>query len=1485
MGTDTDAGKRGVSSENDGRCAMKPIRRVPQEDLPGIQPLLYRELDHRIGRTRLQHEPLPEEFLTCQSGGADGILVHRGKRYDLNITLFAPRPEMQGCGWKSGVFVVSNGAGVLTNTVDELSACVAIAGMIDLKHDFIEATISAAFEMALAVRPDLDALVVNMISGIALVRDTVGAVERFCASVGGKIPVILRFSGPDSCENAAVLRGLEQRHPAVTLADSTHDLVEKTIGLFGLSAAARPSVTPMAQRVEAALAARAQAGVSVDPSAWLSPDRTIAHVFGAKENTRVGILGFGETCRFQTRAMKDEGVQIRWAVTPTAAKHADSGIPGVEVFRTVRDAVAACGEVDIVINYAPPAKVLDATRDCLHDLPTVALMVLIAEDMPYEKAIGVMDVLDEVGTAWIGPNSPGVMIVEEREGRPDLFKIGNMPASIFTTAGGMSVVGRSGTVIFDIVEQAAAAGIGTRLALAVGGNKYTGVGFLESLVVLEQDPHTSFIVLNGESGGIQEQLAARFVGTGVISKPVIALVTGEALPAGVQYGHQGSVKFAEADDPRIKKRRLAAAGVIVVDNPTEVVEAIEEIGRVGWDIETRRREALWRSLVEAGKANGLRWHESLRAAYDLLYDIVGYYRIFDAHEHTADHLHELMTHLVTLGADRFLDLLSDIIERDAFAAAFGKSREYAAELIRGIHEIGIENFKDLVTTLFGARSFNAALAATPWAAADLINEANEIGLHETETVVAKTMGAMLFRDILAVKPWNTAHAFRSINNMRWWRYVRAYDRYCTHLAGNNQLPKTAWRRNPWASVKLVRFYDRMPDDGIERAIEDPNTWALFLDRMQSDPQGLLDLANKALRESQACGWSFGEVFREQVHRGVPNRPEIETEIARMGADDFRALIEVVLTRDGFERSRRDHEDSTARALRAINDLGDARASGVQKIIGIYRNHIDAFDTPAFRLAVARNLWMVVDFLCAIDRIDVISARRIIDYVVSQAAFNYSVSEHQWGTAQAFHKIAAMGARKFLDTHRLIEDVTRDRECFGASFKKNPRDAVEIVQVAALMGPEALSEFMADLDTREAFLARMRTCPRNAAHFLAEVTVMGVSAFNEMVDHDLGRPLLNEMLRLKGCNLVRCMRRINIIGADAFCRELRVWKAEDPAHVLTPEDATDVVGFLKERVLGRRFTDPERMIEVIVPGQPAYEVSEGEVRGLYRSYPEWGDVIFKLEGGLPMTPAERADVYRVVSGRKRFQRHMVPILTNFLPLRTIRSRIDGGEPLIQEISALRSVTQRPPHRFDVYFHTLETLDQLEKNVLPLEFLSASVRERVRNTLAEEIDHVSRHDLLVLATALHDLGKTDGAPEGSADHAERGARTVEPILDRYHLTEAQKALVIAVIRHHAPAKIRKSGESWDDFESRGGLDRLYEEITAGGRNPYPIETILHYHADILGRQGDETPEVQVERRKQVTSSLLGRCLQAHPEPPRPPSPEPVIISAIATELDLE
>ena len=482
----------------------QPVRQIPPESLPGVDPNLLRELVHRISKPLLQQDHLPSAILICEGKEWEGRVLFDHKRYNLNITVFKPQPDRRGRGTGSGVFVVSNGAGVSTNVVDQLAPTVQVAGMIDLKQHFVASKIMAALRMAYTARPDLDALVLNMISGVALARETVRALRRFNEETGGRIPTILRFNGPRGEQGRLLLKALAEENDNVVLVSSTAELVRRTFDLlYPTAARARPRDV-FGSMVREALSVRAAAKLATPPGEWLTPDRTLEHLFGMDEHVRVGVLGFGRTARFAVQAMREAGSNIVWAVTPSAGKHVESGIPGLVVYPTAAAAVADRGEVEIVLNYAPAAAVLRSTQDCVRDVPGMRLMLVVAENMPYDQTIRLMDTLESAQVDLIGPNAPGVVIAKEERGEPVWVKYGNIPTFLFHKAGGMSVVGRSGTVIFDIADQATDAGIGLRVVWAIGADKYTGLRFLEALVMLEQDSATRCIVINGEAGGIQE---------------------------------------------------------------------------------------------------------------------------------------------------------------------------------------------------------------------------------------------------------------------------------------------------------------------------------------------------------------------------------------------------------------------------------------------------------------------------------------------------------------------------------------------------------------------------------------------------------------------------------------------------------------------------------------------------------------------------------------------------------------------------------------------------------------------------------------------------------------------------------------------------------------------------------------------------------------------------------------------------------------------
>jgi succinyl-CoA synthetase alpha subunit len=1422
--------------------------------------LLFREVDHRIALPYLQRDQLPDDFAQVEDREGIGSLLYEGCRWDLNITVFKPQTTPKGRCRGSGIFVISNGAGAAVNTVDQLAPLGPVAGMIDLKRNFVRDKILVALRMARRSRPDLDAVLINMISGTALASEAAAALDEFLDETEDRIPVVLRFSGPRPELGDALLQDLGRRHPALNLVGATAELVQRSAELLELSPPQVPATSELAQQVERALATRARLGVVEDPARWLTPDRTLDAVFGRKAETRVGVLGFGATARFQIRSMQGLGVRVVWAVTPTAAKHRDRPVeklgPSLPLFESVAEAVAECGKADVIVNYVPAAHTSEATLSCLDQGGRFRLMLVVAENMAYDQTVQVMDALDAAGVTYVGPNSPGVILVEEGEGGPEHFKLGSMPAHLFRTAGGLSFVGRSGTVLFDMVDRATAAGIGVRMAWAIGGDRYTGLGFQDALVMLEQDPGTRCIVIDGEAGGIQEQLAARLVATGIISKPVVAMVVGKTLPAGAVYGHPGSVKHTEADDPAVKEWHLREAGCIVVDDPTQMVRALFEIERLGWNIEERRRDALWEVLQKEGRPHGRRWLRRHRAAFELLYGWVGNWRLRRANETHAEHLHELVQHLSQLGPRGFAGLVGSCIDEESFVRGFEKSPEYVAEMVRGVSELGVANLERLLTEVLTRDSFNAALRATPWAAADIINESNEIGLSETADVLSHTIGLDLFRHSFAAKPWNTAHALRSINNMRAHRFVRAFRRIAEHLLSDAEPLSEAWMLNPWATVKLLRGYDRIPDEGLDRAVEDPATRDALVALTRSNPQGLLEVGKRAFALSQEGPQPFHRIYRRLLRRGTAEAPSVPGEVERMGAKEWVSFVETVLTREAFERAVDAHPTSSAHALRLVNDASTEAESGAQHLHRVFAEHREVFDSVPFRTAVGRNPWMALDLLRAVGRLEQVEVRRIVDYVVTQRAFDLAITEHQWGTSQALHKIADMGAKEFFEHQMILEDCTRDRQSFRLAFQKNPRDAVEIVQAAARLGAADLAELMSDSSTRWAFLKRVRLSPRNAAHVLQEVVALGADQLKRLVDRGLGRPLLNRMLEDKGPALVRLLRCVAVVGVDEFLERLRERNGRTGEEALSADNALAVAEAIKHEAVESQFSDPKRRMQLRVRGQQDLELSEVEVKGLYGSYPVYETVILKLHREEPMEPAEQVDLYHLASGRKRFRAQLIPVLSNFVPRAELEERVERGEPLVPELSRLKGLPGREGHRFDAYFHTLEVIDQLHRTVLALEFLDPDPRDAVLRHLDQTVAGVSRRHLLILTAALHDLGKV----EPGKDHVVLGLEIAREVVERIRLTPAQRTLVLDVIGHHRPPKLRQVDEPWDAFCERGGLDLLYEELSGGGANAHPVETVLHYHADILGRQGDKTSARQVSRRQQVSRHLIDRCLRA-------------------------
>src|SRR5581483_3051251 len=168
----------------------------------------------------------------------------------------------------------------------------------------------------------------------------------------------------------------------------------------------------------------------------------------------------------------------------------------------------------------------------------------------------------------IGPNCPGVMT-------PGSAKVGIMPADIFRQ-GNIGVVSRSGTLTYEVVNLITEAGLGVSTCVGIGGDPLIGTTFVDVLDLFRDDPQTQGIVLIGEIGGSDEEMAAELIGRG-FPKPIVAFISGRSAPPGKRMGHAGAIISGNTGTPQSKLAAFKAAGVEVGDTLDDVVARLQKL--------------------------------------------------------------------------------------------------------------------------------------------------------------------------------------------------------------------------------------------------------------------------------------------------------------------------------------------------------------------------------------------------------------------------------------------------------------------------------------------------------------------------------------------------------------------------------------------------------------------------------------------------------------------------------------------------------------------------------------------------------------------------------------------------------------------------------------------------------------------------------------------------------------------------------------------
>ena len=275
------------------------------------------------------------------------------------------------------------------------------------------------------------------------------------------------------------------------------------------------------------------------------------------ENTKVVVQGItGGAGRFHTSLMASYGTNVVAGVTPGKGGQDFEGIPIFDSVTAAREATGA----NVSIIFVPARFAADSVLEAAD--AGIELVVCITEGIPATDMARVKSYLAKTGTHMIGPNSPGVLAPRFN------CKVGIMPDMIFS-AGKIGVISRSGTLTYEAVDQLTRLGLGQSTCIGMGGDQIIGLNFVDMLAMFEADDETEGVVIIGEIGGNQEEIAAKFVQENM-TKPVAAFIAGKTAPPGKRMGHAGAIISGGKGTAADKIAALEAAGIRVAVTPSDI---------------------------------------------------------------------------------------------------------------------------------------------------------------------------------------------------------------------------------------------------------------------------------------------------------------------------------------------------------------------------------------------------------------------------------------------------------------------------------------------------------------------------------------------------------------------------------------------------------------------------------------------------------------------------------------------------------------------------------------------------------------------------------------------------------------------------------------------------------------------------------------------------------------------------------------------------
>ena len=289
------------------------------------------------------------------------------------------------------------------------------------------------------------------------------------------------------------------------------------------------------------------------------------------------IIGLGKQGTKHAGLMSEYGTEVTAAVAKgRGSSYIHEFIP---VYNSIKECLTEHHNIAAASIWRHCSNARNTTIEAIE--AKIPIIVLITEWIPLRDMRDIICCARKHNTLLLGGNTPGIIFP------PEGIKIGMLPDVFYPaepTHGmcgpqGVSIVSRSGAILYHMSDALASSGIAQNAVIGVGGDGAIGSTFRDIVPLVSAYENTDLVVIAGEIGGCQEEILAQDIKENPqkYRKPVVALISGSRAPVGKTMGHAGAIvapgqNYGTFDT---KKNTLEEAGIKVVNSQYDLVKEVK----------------------------------------------------------------------------------------------------------------------------------------------------------------------------------------------------------------------------------------------------------------------------------------------------------------------------------------------------------------------------------------------------------------------------------------------------------------------------------------------------------------------------------------------------------------------------------------------------------------------------------------------------------------------------------------------------------------------------------------------------------------------------------------------------------------------------------------------------------------------------------------------------------------------------------------------